>query len=77
MILAFITFLLGVGGFISSTTGGTAQPDSALHMISGLYIWGNVIIYALLALITNCYRLDGREAEISKELQAREARGEL
>lgn len=77
LILAFITFLLGVGGFISSTTGGTAQPDSALHMISGLYIWGNVIIYALLALITNCYRLDGREEEISKELQAREARGEL
>lgn len=46
-------------------------------MISGLYIWGNVIIYAVLAVITNCYRLDGREEEISQELQAREAQGEL
>ena len=77
LIMAFVTFLLGTSGFITSTTGGAVQPASALSMISNLYIWGNVIIYLALAFIVNFYRLDGREEEIQKELREREARGEL
>lgn len=77
IILAFVTFLLGVSGFISSTVGGAAQPDSALTMVSDLYIWANVISYGALALVVACYKLDGREMELQNELRARELRGEL
>lgn len=77
IILAFVTFLLGVSGFISSTVGGAAQPDSALTMVNNLYIWANVISYGALALVVACYKLDGKEMELQNELRARELRGEL
>ena len=77
IIMAFVTFLLGASGFVSSTTGGAVQAAGALSMIGNLYIWGNVAIYAVLAVIVSFYKLDGREHEIQNELRQRELRGEL
>ena len=34
-----MTALLEGAGFLSSTTGGAAQPDSALSMISTIFQW--------------------------------------
>lgn len=77
IIMAFVTFLLGASGFVSSTTGGTVQTVGTLSMIGNLYIWGNVAIYAVLAVIVCFYKLDGRECEIQNELKERELRGKL
>lgn len=76
-LLACVTFFLSMAGFITSTAGGATQPDSALTMISTLYVWGNFAVYGALAIIVSCYKLDGRETEIQNELRARELRGEL
>ncbi len=77
IILSALTAILAITGFVSSSTGGTVQPDTAIAGIHNLYIWGNVIIYAALAIINSLYRLSGREDELQEELRAREARGEL
>ncbi|MBQ6663359.1 MAG: MFS transporter, partial [Firmicutes bacterium] len=77
LILGLLTALLAVGGFVSSTTGGAVQPQSALDMIFNLYCWGNILDYLLLAFIMSFYKLDGREMELQNELRARELRGEL
>lgn len=77
LIMAFVTALLGAAGFVSSTTGGTAQAPETLAMISNLYIWGNVLIYGLLGVIVSRYKLDGRIDGIQKELMERESKGIL
>ena len=77
LIMAFVTALLGMAGFVSSTTGGTVQDAGALSMISNLYIWGNVIIYGVLGIIVSRYKLDGKMDAIQRELALREAKGIL
>lgn len=74
---ATMTGLLSAAGYISTSTGSAAQPDSALNMIVNIYKFGPVLI-ALVAFITLAlYKLDKAYPSIMKELIERESRGEL
>lgn len=53
------------------------QPDSAVNMIITIYAWGPVLVYAGYILLLLLYRLDKKYPAIMKELEEREARGEL
>lgn len=77
IILSLITWLMSFAGFVTSTTGGTAQPQSALNMIHNLYIWAPIIIFGVLGIICAFNKLEGQLPEILEELKEREARGEL
>ena len=72
-----ITSLLTLGGFISSTTGGTAQPDSALNMIVNIYKVGPLVIWAIIIAVLAVYKLDKKYDQIMADLAEREARGEV
>lgn len=77
MASAVMTSLLSVAGYVSSSMGTATQPDSALHMIVGIYKYGPILI-ALVATITLAlYKLDKKYPDIMKELIDRESRGEL
>ncbi len=74
---ATMTGLLSAAGYISTSAGSAAQPDSALNMIVNIYKFGPVLI-ALVAFITLAlYKLDKAYPSIMKELIERESRGEL
>ena len=72
-----ITSLLGLAGFISSTTGGTVQPDSALDMIVNVYKFGPLVIWAIIIVVLALYQLDKKYDQIMQDLAEREARGEV
>lgn len=74
---AAIGGLLQFSGYISSTTGSAIQPDGALNMISTLFIWGPVILWAIAAAVLLIYKLDKIYPSIMDELKDRESRGEL
>ena len=69
---ATMTGLLSAAGYISTSAGSAAQPDSALNMIVNIYKFGPVLI-ALVAFITLAlYKLDKAYPSIMKELIERE-----
>lgn len=70
---ALITGLLGISGFVSSATGGAAQPESAQQMIIALYQYGILLIWVAAIVILALYKLDDHYPKIMKELKAREA----
>lgn len=74
---ALMTGLLSGAGYVSSATGSSVQPESALNMIVNIYKFGPLMI-AVLAIVTLAlYKLDRIYPDIMKELFAREAKGEL
>ena len=74
---AAMTGLLSMSGYLSSSVGTAAQPDSALNMIISIYKFGPMLI-AVVAIITlSLYKLDRVYPDIMKELIERESRGEL
>lgn len=77
VITAVMTGLLDLSGYISSTVGGTIQPDSAITMIQNLYVWFPTAIFAVLAILSCFYRLESKLPAIMAELKLREERGEL
>lgn len=77
IVSAVTTGLLSYSGYISSTTGGVTQPDSALHMISAMYKFAPLILFAVIIVVMVLYKLDKQYPQIMKELSEREARGEL
>lgn len=74
---AIITGFLTLGGYISSSAGTVAQPESAIHMIINLYKFGPMVIWVVLIITLGLYRLDQKYPAIIKELKEREERGEL
>ena len=72
-----ISAFLSLGGFISSTTGGAAQPDSALDMIVNIYKFGPLVIWAIIIIVLALYQLDKKYDQIMQDLAEREARGEV
>lgn len=72
-----MTSLLGWAGYISTSGTAVVQPDSAVNMIITIYTWGPVLVYAGYILLLLLYRLDKKYPAIMKELEEREARGEL
>ena len=74
---ACISKLLEVSGYISSSTGGAVQPDSAKAMIMDIYQYGTLAIWVIAAIVLVLYKLDKIYPAIMKELAEREARGEM
>ncbi len=74
---AMMTGLLEVAGYVASSAGIAAQPESALNMIVNIYKVGPLIVAAGVILVLIFYKLDKQYAKIMKELIEREARGEM
>jgi len=72
-----ISVLLTSAGYISSTTGGAAQPDSAKEMIIRLYQFGPAVIWGVAVVVLIFYKLDKIYPQIIKELAERELQGQL
>ena len=74
---AVMTAMLEGAGFLSSTTGGAVQPESAKAMIQTIFQWGPILIWAVAILVLLFYKLDKIYPNIMKDLAEREARGEM
>lgn len=60
-----LSILLGVAGYDGNLA---VQSDSAMHMISFLYIWVPVILAALTIVIMFCYKLDKKYDAVMSDL---------
>lgn len=74
---AVMTALLEGAGFLSSTTGGAVQPDSAKAMITTIFQWGPILVWVVAIVVLLFYKLDKIYPDIMKDLAEREARGEM
>lgn len=74
---AVMTRLLNNAGFLSSTTGGATQPESAKLMIATIFKWGPIFVWAVAVIVLFLYQLDKKYPVIMQELAEREARGEM
>lgn len=74
---ALISMLLTGAGYISSTTGGAVQPDSAKSMIITLYQFGPIVIWGIAVVVLLLYKLDKIYPTVMRDLAEREARGEM
>ncbi|OOB79565.1 MAG: sugar transporter [Epulopiscium sp. Nuni2H_MBin001] len=77
IVAAMVTTALTASGYVSSTTGGAVQPDSALDAIVSLYQWAPLLVWAAVFVCGLFYGLDKMYPQIMKELGEREARGEM
>lgn len=77
MTSALISMLLTGAGYISSTTGGAVQPDSAKSMIITLYQFGPIVIWGIAVVVLLLYKLDKIYPTVMRDLAEREARGEM
>lgn len=64
-------------GYVSSSAGITAQPETALEMIVSLYKFGPILIAAVIIVTLFGYKLDKMYPAIMQELTEREAHGQL
>lgn len=69
--------ILAAAGYVSSSSGATTQAQSAINAISGIYIFAPVVIWGVAVIVLLFYKLDKMYPDIMKELEEREARGEL
>lgn len=58
LIGAIVGGLLSVSGYVSSTTGSAVQPQSALDMITYMFIWGPIILWIISLIVLVFYKLD-------------------
>ena len=72
-----ISALLNASGYISSSTGGAVQPESAKHMIMAIYKYGTEFIWIIALVVLIFYKLDKIYPKIMAELAERESRGEM
>ena len=77
MAQAAITGILTMAGYVSSTGAAVTQPASAIACIRYIYIFAPIILMVLAILVCAFYRVDKMYPSIMKELQEREARGEM
>lgn len=73
---ALISALLTGAGYISSTTGGAAQPETAKQMIMTIYKYGPIVIWGAAVVVLIFYKLDKIYPQVIKELTEREANQE-
>ena len=74
---AVITGLLSSSGYVSSSTGISAQPETALEMIVSLYKFGPILIAAVIIVTLFGYKLDKMYPSIMQELTERETHGQI
>lgn len=72
-----LTGLMSLSGYISSTGVAVAQPQEALDMIVNIYKFGPIIVWGVYIVFLLWYKLEKQYPDIMKELEEREARGEL
>lgn len=72
-----MTSLLASAGFVEATTGGAVQTAAAQSMISTIYYWGPILIWAVAIIVLLLYKLDNKYPKIMEELHEREAHGEM
>lgn len=69
---AIMTKLLSVSGYISTTAGSQAQPQSAIDMIIDIYKFGPLLVWIIILIVLYFYKLDKKYPVIMKELNERE-----
>lgn len=74
---AIITALMTYSGYVASQGAAVVQPQSALNTIIKIYLYGPVIVWALVILVCAFYRLEDKYQDIMEELHERGRRGEL
>lgn len=74
---AVISALLNASGYISSSTGGAVQPETAKTMIMSIYKYGTTFIWVIAVVVLIFYKLDKIYPRIMKDLTERELRGEM
>lgn len=74
---AMMTGFLSLAGYVASSSGIAAQPQSALDMIVNIYKIGPMIVAGGVILVLAFYKLDKKYDDIMKTLAEREARGEM
>lgn len=74
---AILTGLLSLSGYISSSGENVIQPQSAIDMIMYIYMFGPIVIWAIILIGLYAYKLDKQYAKIMEDLVQREAEGKL
>jgi GPH family glycoside/pentoside/hexuronide:cation symporter len=71
--------ILAVSGYIASdgSEGIVHQTPGALSAISGIFVWAPIIIWGAAIAVLYFYKLDKLYPSIMRELEKREAKGEL
>ena len=72
---AVISSLLAASGYISSSTGVTAQSESVKSMIVNIYQYGILMIWIVAVIVLVLYKLDKIYPKIMGDLAEREAQG--
>ena len=72
---AVISSLLAASGYISSSTGVTAQSESVKSMIVNIYQYGILMIWIVAVIVLVLYKLDKIYPKIMSDLAEREAQG--
>ncbi len=72
-----IGMLMTASGYISSVGDAVVQPDTALHMIQNMFVYGPIILWGAAVIVLLFYKLDKHYDTIMADLKEREARGEL
>lgn len=74
---AVISSLLAASGYISSSTGVTAQSESVKSMIVNIYQYGILMIWVVAVIVLILYKLDKIYPKIMGDLAEREAQGQM
>lgn len=68
-----IGWLLDLSGYQSSSISALTQPNSALHMIQNLFIWGPIVLWLIALVLLLMYQLDKIYPQIIRDLNKRES----
>lgn len=74
---AVLTGLLSMVGYVASNAGAVSQPAAVIQMITDIYMFGPIFVWAVLLFVLYIYRLDKVYPQIMRDLVEREAKGEL
>ena len=74
---AILTGLMSYAGYVSSTTASAVQPQSAIDMITDLYMYGPIVVWVIIIIVLLAYKLDKMYPQIMRDLIQREAEGKL
>lgn len=74
---AVMTSMLTASGYVTSSGGSVAQPQTAIDTILNIYKFGPILVWVIAVVVLIFYNLDKKIPAIMEELSEREARGEM